>query len=109
MNPISNPQKILWSDEAKFHINGVVKRHNCGYWRTESPGITCEKTAISPGVSVWCGLWHNGIIGPVFFDINVNGENYLQLLETSVVPFMADHAEMWFQQDGAAAHYTNII
>ena len=66
-------QKIMWSDETKFHLYGVVNQNNCKYWRRESPGITCEKSAISPGVSVWGGSWNNAIIRPVFFDINVNG------------------------------------
>ena len=45
------PYKIPWSDEAKFHLNGAVNRHNCRYWHVEAPEITSEKTAV-PGVTV---------------------------------------------------------
>ena len=100
---------MLWSDEAKFHTNGVVNRHNCRYWREEPPDISCERTAIAPGVVAWCGLWYNDILGPLFFDGSVNGENYLQLLDTVVIPFMEEHDEMSFQQDGAPAHFARIV
>ncbi|KAJ8958936.1 hypothetical protein NQ318_019706 [Aromia moschata] len=56
------------------------------------------------------------IIGPFFIDDNLNGETYLALLQNNVVPTMANlyPAEgnpqlpgnaIWFQQDGAPAHY----
>ncbi|KAJ4447413.1 hypothetical protein ANN_09420 [Periplaneta americana] len=28
---------ICWSDEACFHLNGTVNRHNAVYWTTENP------------------------------------------------------------------------
>ena len=31
------PNRILWSDEAKFHLSGAVNRHNCVYWRETPP------------------------------------------------------------------------
>ena len=29
--------KIIWSDEADFKLNGTVNRHNCSYWARENP------------------------------------------------------------------------
>ena len=46
------PEKVLWSDEAKFHLNGAVSRHNCVYWREEAPEITSGKTGITKGINV---------------------------------------------------------
>ena len=54
------PYKILWSDEAKFHLNGAVNRHNCRYWHVEAPETTSEKTAVTVGVTIWCGIFPNG-------------------------------------------------
>ena len=72
------PDKILYSDEAKFHLSGAVNRHNTVFWSDEKPeNINVDKTAISPGVRVWCGIGSEEIIGPGYFDTTVKGENYL--------------------------------
>ena len=64
--------KILWSDEARFHLNGALNQHNCRYWRVAAPEITSEKTAVTVGVTVWCGMCTDDVVGPIFFDVNVN-------------------------------------
>ena len=28
--------ELTWSDEAHFHLDGGVNRHNCSYWSPES-------------------------------------------------------------------------
>ena len=104
------PENILWSDEAKFHLNGAVNRHNCVYWREEPVEYSVEKTATSKGVNVWCGLHRRGIIGPVFIEDNLNAENYRQILINHVIPFIdAEFEEIVFQQDGAPCHYANVV
>ena len=30
-------KNILWSDEAIFHVGGMVNRHNCHYWVAPNP------------------------------------------------------------------------
>ena len=30
-------EKVIWSDEASFHLCGSVNRHNCVYWCESSP------------------------------------------------------------------------
>ena len=105
MDP-SFPEKVLWSDEAKFHLNGTVNCHNCVYWRDKAP----EVTAISKGISVWCGMHSRGILGPVFIEENINAENYLEILKRHVIPFCEEQfEEMVFQQDEAPAHYANTV
>ena len=40
-------------------------------------------------LTVWIGLCGNGnILGPFFFDGNVNGQSYLNLLNDEVMPLM---------------------
>ena len=31
--------KIWWSDEASFELNGQINRHNCTYWSQENPHV----------------------------------------------------------------------
>ena len=44
-----------------------------------------------PGVTVWGCISSDGIIGPIFFDGTVNGNNYLHMLQTAVVPQLRQH------------------
>ena len=104
------PHRILWSDEAKFHLSGAVNRHNCVYWREAPPGKTSEKTATTVGINVWCGMWSGGIVGPVFLEENINQDVYLAVLNQHVLPFLSgEFEEFIFQQDGAPAHYANSV
>ena len=71
-------RKIIFSDEAHFHIGGYVNKQNCRIWGSENPNVIIEKSMYPQRVTVWCG----GIIGPFFFvseqgaAVPVNGERY---------------------------------
>lgn len=60
-------QKIIFSDEAHFHLSGYVNKQNCRIWGTENPHAIEEKPMHPQRVTVWCGFWSKGIIGPFFF------------------------------------------
>ena len=65
-------------------------------------------------LTVWLGLCGNGqIIGPFFFERNVNGHMYLQMINHDVVPQLEAlfgrkvggvFRRLWWFQDGAPAH-----
>lgn len=78
---------IMFSDEATFVMNGNVNRHNCRYWSRNNPGWMREHhTQYPEKLNVWAGIVGNKIIGPFFIEGNLNGANYLNLLENSVIP-----------------------
>ena len=60
-------EKIWWSDETTFKLNGHINHHNCVYWSNENPHIILEKDANSPGVTVWAAISCMGLIRPIFF------------------------------------------
>ena len=78
--------QLVFTDEANFHLNGAVNRHNCRYWATENPNFIISEPLHSPHTTVWAGVWAGGFIGPFFHDQTVNGERYLTMLETDVLP-----------------------
>lgn len=104
--------KIIFSDEAHFHVDGCVNRQNCRIWGSENPRTIHEKAMHPQRVTVWCALWSGGIIGPFFFEneagdaVTVNGERYRAMITQFFVPQLEDIAldDMWFQQDGATCH-----
>ena len=66
-------------DEAHFHLDGFINRQNCRVWGSENPRVINEKQMHPQGVTVWCGFWAGGIIGPYFFEndaATVNGVQY---------------------------------
>ena len=64
-------RRVMWTDEAKFHISGHVNRHNCVYWRDTNREIVIEDDDKSRGVIVFGGVSHDGVLGPFFFDGSV--------------------------------------
>ena len=44
--------RIIWSDEATFHLNVSVNRHNTVYYSQENPDVTVEKAVASVRVTV---------------------------------------------------------
>ena len=100
--------RIWWSDEASFKLNGHINRHNCVFWCADNPRVVLEKEINLPGVTVWAAISPQGIIGPVFFDGTVTSQSYLEMLQTHLWPRIKDTND-YFQQDGAPPHYGRIV
>lgn len=109
-------RKILFSDEAHFWLNGYVNKQNCRIWSEENPRVVLETPLHPEKCTVWCALHAGGIIGPYFFKnadgrrVTVNGERYRGMIRDYFIPRLEglDVADMWFQQDGATCHTSNM-
>ncbi len=107
-------KKIIFSDEAHFYLSGYVNKQNCRIWADENPREIVEKPMHPQRVTLWCGFWAGGIIGPFFFEndagnaVTVNGERYRTMITDFLWPELDDMDvdNMWFQQDGATFHTT---
>lgn len=99
--------KIVFSDEATFHTNGKVNRHNVCIWGTENPRETIQYERDSPKVNVFCAISTNKVFGPFFFEgATVTGLQYLEMLENWLFPQLEQEAQQFiFQQDGAPPHW----
>lgn len=108
-------KKILFSDEAYFHLSGYVNKQNCRIWGEENPQEIQERPLHAQKVIVWCALWAGGVIGPYFFEDDqgrtqtVTSQRYQTMLRDWFWDQIEDFdlENMWFQQDGAPAHRTN--
>jgi hypothetical protein len=104
--------RIIWTDEANFKLNGHINRHNCVYWDAVNPHIIIEREVNSPGVMVWAGIWSEGVIGPFFFDGTCDGQSYLAMLNDQFWPSMGHIVEeqhLWYMHDGAPAHWSKQV
>ena len=107
---------IIIGDEAAFAMDGEANSHNVRQYSPKGhpPVFNFERSNSRAKLTVWAALSGNGVIlGPYFFDGNVNGMAYLQSLNEFAFPqlvhFGNQHLEDMFRglcwvQDGAPAH-----
>lgn len=122
-------QKIVFTDESSFSLNGTVNSQNYRfvlntyvsillillfcysnrYWsRTNQHVQNLPHTQYNARVNVWVGIIDNVLIGPFFIDGNLNSAKFLELLRTQIVPQVQNLniENPWFQIDGAPPHST---
>ena len=104
-------------DEAGFWMNGRVSSQNVRKYapKGNNPEFTYEVSASKLKLMVWMGVCGNGtVLGLFFFDGNVNGAKYLEMLNEEVFPQLiaafghqfanGSFSRLWWAQDGAPAH-----
>jgi hypothetical protein len=79
---------LVFFDEAHFHLDGVPNRQNFRTWASENPNVVIEEPLHSPRVTVLIGIGFHGIVGPFFFNGNVNGLRYLEMLRDQVLAIL---------------------
>jgi len=110
---------IVFSDESSFSLSGEVNTQNCRYWSDSNPHVLRHgHTQWPQKINVWAGIFGDHVIGPIFFEGNLTGEKYLAMLQNVIQPLVVraiedndnhtelDEENIFFQQDGAPAHYT---
>ncbi len=107
---------LVIGDEAAFAMDGKVNTHNVlEYAPTGQPlEFNFDTNMNRQKWTVWLGLCGSGqVIGPFFFQRNVNGNRYLQMINDEVLPQMEENFErqvhgvfryLWWAQDGTPAH-----
>lgn len=108
LEDITIRDRIIWTDEATFKLNGHVNLHNAVYYSTENPHLVWENNNLSPGISVWGGIRSTGVLGPYFFDGTINSQLYLDMVRDYAVPQLDTDNDIWMQ-DGAPPHYGTIV
>ncbi|KAJ4429110.1 hypothetical protein ANN_26111 [Periplaneta americana] len=102
-------RQVLWSDESTFTNTGAVNWHNMVYWADRNPRWFHEQIR-------WSGILGNSIIESLFLEDDLNGERFLDFLQTRLidgdllkdVPLqLATHH--WLHMVGAPAHYHLMV
>lgn len=105
---------VLFVDEASFHKNGHVNRHNFHYYDTINPYILRTHSQTRWTLNTWGGIVGDYVIGPHFFEGRVNGQVYLEFLQNNLEELLEDvprdiRDRMWYLHDGAPVHHTAAI
>jgi hypothetical protein len=81
--------KILWKDKITFKTNGRANQYSCVllrtiqlcYWSDNNPYQVTEEDHNVPGLTVWVGIWAEGVTGP--FSLNALQEGRVDELSCS--------------------------
>ena len=103
-------ERLVFSDEATFHTNGKVNRHNVCIWGEENPHATIKHERDSSKVNVFCAISKNHVHGAFFFEGNATGDLYLQMLQNWLMDelFVNEREDFIYQQDGAPPHCAGL-
>ncbi|CAH1955285.1 unnamed protein product [Acanthoscelides obtectus] len=98
--------KIMFSDEAHFTLNGTVNNQNCRIWANENPREYQEQPMHPQKVHHRTFFFENAAGDAV----TVNSERYHVMIEDYFLPQLEgmDMDDVYFQQDGATCHTTNV-
>lgn len=106
---------VMFSDESTFNNRGQVNRWNFRYWSDQNPRWVRQIDHQHRwSLNVWCGIINGQIIGPHFFEGSVTSVRYLDFLQNEFPLLLEDvdlgtRQKMWFQQDGAPAHWARVV
>lgn len=108
-------QRILWTDEAKFTRAGITNHRNDHLWYSANPRVVRPSSFQHEfSVNVWAGIINDRLIGPLELPPTLNGARFLEFLETQFADSLMDlplsyRRRMWFQLDGAPAHFSRAV
>jgi hypothetical protein len=61
-------EKLIFTDEAWFHLSGYLNSQNTRIWSTENPHEIIEVPLHPQKIGVWAAVTQRRIIGPIFFE-----------------------------------------
>ncbi|KAF2348741.1 Protein of unknown function DUF4817 [Trinorchestia longiramus] len=80
---------LVVGDECAFHMNESVNKQICRHYAPKNhppEENTYEISMSREKVSLWLGLCSTGsVIGPFFYATTLNGDKYLQMLDTEII------------------------
>lgn len=79
-----DPFLFFSTDEAWFHLSGYVNAQNTWHWSSENPHEFWPRPLHDLKIGVWCAVSGNRIVGPIFFEENVNTQMFICVFSTSL-------------------------
>ena len=104
-------ERVLFADEAHFTRDGIFNTHNFHHWAADNPhGTHKHSYQYRFSVNVWAGIMNNNLNGQYLMPSPLTGPLYRMFLEDVLPRLLEDvpldiHRTIWYQHDGAPAHY----
>ena len=109
------PAHVLFTDEATFTREGIFNTQNARNWAHANQQATRPRADQNRfTVNVWAGIVNDYLLGPHLLPTTLDGRKYLDFLQRILPELLrgvpdAVRNRMWFQHDGAPAHYHNDV
>jgi len=103
--------RIIFTDEAYFWLDGYVNRQNYRIWGTQKPELLRTKPLHPKKLTVRCGLCSEGTVGPWFIESSITSEMHHDMLLSNVLLQLRDRHWIdgfYFQHDRAPPHTTRL-
>ena len=97
--------RIVFSDEANFHVDGHVILHNSIYYGETNPNIVITRQVNSPSIGIFAACGIDGIVSFRIFRGRINSNRSLSILQEDIWPYFRHRHNKLFQLDGAPAHF----
>ncbi|GBM71798.1 hypothetical protein AVEN_98405-1 [Araneus ventricosus] len=88
----------------------MFNRQNVHTWSRKNPRFAVEvRHELRWSINVWCGIFIDRLIGPVFYEGTLKGQRFLELMQDVITDFVEKiplHKlrNGWFPYDGAPLH-----
>ncbi|GFV40804.1 uncharacterized protein TNCV_2590511 [Trichonephila clavipes] len=102
------PMKCCFPMRHPFTREGIFNTHNDHIWAVENPHANDVVAQIRFSVNVWAGIMgdhHRTFL----FPCRLTGLNYLRVLPPLRDEQISLQQTMWFQHDGAPAHFSETF
>ena len=92
----------------------MPNKQNYRHWGPENPHWVIEQDNQRRWkLNVWLGIFGDRLIGPYFFEGNLNGRKYWRFLNNDLPRLFGEdlgrNRGIWWMQDGAPAHNTFAV
>ena len=103
---------LMFSDEAVFHLEREINKQNMRHWSKQNPEWKTESSLKSPKVIVWVPMGYPVLFDQFFFEENVTGNPYLEMLQLNIMSelnILENSSDIIFMQDGASPHWAKKV
>ena len=104
------PKKLIFSDEATFHLHRKINRHDLRIWGTENQHAAIEHIRFFRKLNLFDAV-SKKMYGPSFFaESTVIGTFYVDVMEEWLIPQIEnDIGDFIYHQDGASPHLHHLV
>ena len=102
-------KKVVWGDEKYFVLKSSPNSQNDRFWSPVNPfdNVACKEQGMAKAMC-WVGMVDGEIIGPIWVEGSMDQYVYQEMLEDHVLPAISNKRGLWFMQDGATCHTSNM-
>lgn len=108
-------KNVLFTDESSFTREGIFNLRNNHVWAQLNPNAIVQRGhQVRFSINVWVGILNDTLLGPYILPNRLSAQSYIVFLRDVLPDLLQDvplqqRLDLWFQHDGAPAHFANDV